>query len=155
MGLLEERPAFIERLDRAGVISQPRNLYPNMNLEKTIKELQSADKKVAIAKAERNQLLRSIGQELRVMRKDKRLTGTSVAKALKMGQANLFFIEQGAAKMTVDRLKKIHATISKLEPKAKKNRWDKVDWRKSTSQIAKELNVSFEAARIARKKLDR
>lgn len=155
MGLLEERPAFIERLDRAGVISQPRMILPDMNLAKNINQLQSADKKVALAKAERNQLLRVIGKELRVMRKDKRLTRTSVAKALKMGQAHLFFIEHGTAKMTVERLKKIHAVITKLEPAKAKTRWDKVDWRKSTSQIAKELNVSFEAARIARKKFDK
>lgn len=155
MGLLEERPAFIERLDRAGVISQPRNLYPDMNLEKTIKELQDADKKLALAKAERNQLLRVIGRELRQMRKEKHLKGVTVAKAVKIGQAHLFFIEHGTAKMTVERLKKIHAVITKLEPAKAKNRWDKVDWRKSTSQIAKELGVSFEAARIARKKFDR
>ena len=155
MGLLEERPAFIERLDRAGVISQPRMILPDMNLAKNINQLKSADKKVALAKAERNQLLRVIGKELRVMRKDKRLTRTSVAKALKMGQAHLFFIEHGTAKMTVERLKKIHAVITKLEPAKAKTRWDKVDWRKSTSQIAKELNVSFEAARIARKKFDK
>lgn len=155
MGLLEERPAFIERLDRAGVISQPRKLYPDMNLEKTIKELESADREVAVAKAERNQLLRVIGKELRQMREEKHLKGVTVAKAIKMGQAHLFFIEHGTAKMTVDRLKKIHAVITKLEPAKAKNRWDKVDWRKSTSQIAKELGVSFEAARMARKKYDR
>jgi len=126
-----------------------------MNLEKTIKELQDADKKLALAKAERNQLLRVIGKELRQMRKDKHLNGVTVAKAVKMGQAHLFFIEHGTAKMTVDRLKKIHAVITKLEPAKAKTRWDKVDWRKSTSQIAKELGVSFEAARMARKKLDR
>jgi len=57
--------------------------------------------------------------------------------------------------MTVERLKKIHAVITKLEPAKAKTRWDKVDWRKSTSQIAKELGVSFEAARMARKKYDR
>lgn len=155
MGLLEERPAFIERLDRAGVISQPRIILPDMNLEKTIKELQDADNKLALAKAERNQLLRVIGKELRQMRKEKRLKGVTVAKAVKMGQAHLFFIEHGTAKMTVDRLKKIHSVITKLEPAKAKNRWDKVDWRKSTSQIAKEMNVSFEAARVARKKYDR
>ena len=126
-----------------------------MNLEKTIKELEAADNKLALAKAERNQLLRVIGKELRQMRKEKRLKGVTVAKAIKMGQAYLFFIEHGTAKMTVDRLKKIHAVITKLEPAKAKTRWDKVDWRKSTSQIAKELNVSFEAARIARKKFDR
>ena len=126
-----------------------------MNLEKTIKELQDADKKLALAKAERNQLLRVIGKELRQMRKEKHLKGVTVAKAVKMGQAHLFFIEHGTAKMTVDRLKKIHAVITKLEPTAKKSRWDKVNWRKSTSQIAKELGVSFEAARLARKKYDR
>lgn len=126
-----------------------------MNLEKTIKELQDADKKLALAKAERNQLLRAIGRELRQMRKEKHLKGVTVAKAIKMGQAHLFFIEHGTAKMTVDRLKKIYAVITKLEPSKIKTRWDKVDWRKSTSQIAKELGVSFEAARIARKKFDR
>lgn len=126
-----------------------------MNLEKTIKELQDADKKLALAKAERNQLLRAIGRELRQMRKEKHLKGVTVAKAIKMGQAHLFFIEHGTAKMTVDRLKKIHAVITKLEPSKIKTRWDKVDWRKSTSQIAKELGVSFEAARIARKKFDK
>lgn len=126
-----------------------------MNLEKTIKELEAADKKLALAKVERNQLLRSIGKEFRQMRKDKNLKGVTVAKALKIGQAHLFFIEHGTAKMTVDRLKKIHAAITKLEPTKIKTRWIKVDWRKSTSQIAKELNVSFEAARVARKKFDR
>ena len=126
-----------------------------MNLEKTIKELQDPDKKLALAKAERNQLLRVIGKGLRQMRKEKHLKGVTVAKAVKMGQAHLFFIEHGTAKMTVDRLKKIHAVITKLEPAKAKNRWDKVDWRKSTSHIAKELGVSFEAARIARKKFDR
>lgn len=126
-----------------------------MNLEKNIKELQDADKKLALAKAERNQLLRVIGKELRQMRKEKHLKGVTVAKAVKMGQAHLFFIEHGTAKMTVDRLKKIYAVITKLEPAKAKTRWNKVDWRKSTSQIAKELNVSFEAARLARKKFDR
>ena len=126
-----------------------------MNLEKTIKELEAADKKLALAKVERNQLLRAIGKELRQMRKDKNLKGVTVAKTIKMGQAHLFFIEHGTAKMTVERLKKIHAVITKLEPAKTKTRWDKVDWRKSTSQIAKELNVSFEAARLARKKFDR
>ena len=126
-----------------------------MNLEKTIKELEAADKKLAIAKTERNQLLRVIGKELRQMRKEKHLKGVTVAKAIKMGQAHLFFIEHGTAKMTVERLKKVHAAITKLEPAKTKTRWDKVDWRKSTSQIAKELNVSFEAARLARKKFDK
>lgn len=126
-----------------------------MNLEKTIKELQDADKKLALAKAERNQLLRVIGKELRQMRKDKHLKGVTVAKAVKMGQAHLFFIEHGTAKMTVERLKKIHAVILKLNPKQKKTRWDNVDWRKPKSQIAKELGVSYEAVRVARKKYDR
>ena len=126
-----------------------------MNLEKTIKELEAADRKLALAKAERNRLLRAIGKDLRQMRKDKRLKGVTVAKALKTGQANLFQIEVGVAKMTVERLKKVHTVITKLEPSKIKTRWDKVDWRKSTSQIAKELNVSFEAARIARKKFDK
>jgi len=126
-----------------------------MDLGKTIKELEAADKKLALAKAERNQLLRAIGRELRQMRKERRLKGVTVAKAVRMGQAHLFFIEQGTTKMTVDRLKKIHAVITKLEPSKVESRWDKVDWRKSTSQIAKELNVSFEAARLARKKFDR
>ena len=122
-----------------------------MNLEKTIKELEAADKKLALAKAERNQLLRAIGKELRQMRKDKNLKGVTVAKALKMGQAHLFFIEHGTAKMTVERLKKIHAAITKLNPKQKKTRWDGVDWIKPKSQIAKELGVSYEAVRLASK----
>ena len=129
-----------------------------MNLAKNINQLQSADKKLAIAKAERNQLLRVIGKELRQLRKDRRLKAVTVAKAIKAKPPHLFNIEMGFAKMTVERLKKVYTVVSTLDPpkpKAKKSRWDKVDWRKSTSQIAKELNVSFEAARVARKKYDK
>ena len=131
-----------------------------MNLAKNINQLQSADKKLALAKAERNQLLRAIGRELRQLRKNKRLKAVTVAKALKANPPHLFNIEMGIAKMTVEKLKKIYKVVSTLNPpktkiRWRKARWDKVDWHKSTSQIAKELGVSFEAARIARKKFDR
>lgn len=131
-----------------------------MNLAKNINQLQSADKKLALAKAERNQLLRAIGRELRQLRKNKRLKAVTVAKALKAKPPHLFNIEMGIAKMTVEKLKKIYKVVSTLNPpktkiRWRKARWDKVDWRKSTSQIAKELGVSFEAVRLARKKYDK
>ena len=131
-----------------------------MNLAKNINQLQSADKKLSIAKAERNQLLRVIGKELRQLRKDRRLKAVTVAKALKARPPHLFNIEMGMAKMTVEKLKKIYKVVSTLNPpkpkiRWRKARWDKVDWRKTTSQIAKEIGISFEAARVARKKHDK
>lgn len=131
-----------------------------MNLAKNINQLQSADKKLALAKAERNQLLQVIGKELRQLRKDRRLKAVTVAKALKARPPHLFNIEMGMAKMTVEKLKKIYKVVSTLNPPKPKNRWrkarwDKVDWRKTTSQISKEIGVSFEAARVARKKYDK
>lgn len=91
-----------------------------MNLNKTIKLLKDHKHRIerikselAKAKADQAFLFTAIGQELRVMRKERRLKGVTVAKAVGISQPTLFFVEHGEAPIDENRLREIYAVVSK------------------------------------------
>ena len=91
-----------------------------MNLNKTIKLLKDHKQRIdriksdlAKAKSDQTNLFETIGQELRAMRKERRLKGVTVAKAVGISQPTLFFVEHGEAPIDEKRLREIYAVVSK------------------------------------------